>query len=187
MKSRKPFTVVIGDVLGLFFLFCFIFLLKVRPGVTFGSLVGEWTQCSGVVIGPSSFCSMDINELAILHCILRRLLGQRRDGLDATTAPGAGPAGSVEQEAADLPLQAGSHLTPLTAPHDSRVYAGRPCPGGAGDLASPAGAAGRLPGNGPSGNAAVSVEHHYLAGSHRQLALSEQMGVDEPEEQQAAE
>ena len=43
-----------------------------------------------------------------------------RDRLDATTAPGAGPAGSVEQEAADLPLQAGSHLTPLTAPHDSR-------------------------------------------------------------------
>lgn len=43
-----------------------------------------------------------------------------RDGLDATTAPGAGPAGSVEQEAADLPLQAGSHLTPLTAPHNSR-------------------------------------------------------------------
>lgn len=43
-----------------------------------------------------------------------------RDGLDATTALGAGPAGSVEQEAADLPLQAGSHLTPLTTPHDSR-------------------------------------------------------------------
>lgn len=43
-----------------------------------------------------------------------------RDGLDATAAPGAGPAGSVEQEAADLPLQAGSHLTPLTAPHDPR-------------------------------------------------------------------
>lgn len=42
-----------------------------------------------------------------------------RDGLDATTAPGAGPAGSVEQEAADFPFQAGSHLTPLTAPHDS--------------------------------------------------------------------
>jgi len=43
-----------------------------------------------------------------------------RDGLDATTAPGAGPAGSVEQRAAHLPLQTGSHLTPLTAPHDSR-------------------------------------------------------------------
>ena len=43
-----------------------------------------------------------------------------RDGLDATAAPGASPSGSVEQEAADLPLQAGSHLTPLTAPHDSR-------------------------------------------------------------------
>lgn len=43
-----------------------------------------------------------------------------RDGLDATAAPGAGPPGSVEQEAADLALQAGSHLTPLTAPHDSR-------------------------------------------------------------------
>lgn len=42
-----------------------------------------------------------------------------RDGLDATAAPGAGPARSVEQEAADLPLQAGSHLTPLTATHDS--------------------------------------------------------------------
>lgn len=41
-----------------------------------------------------------------------------RDGLDATAAPGAGPAGSVEQEAADFPLQARSHLTPLTAPHD---------------------------------------------------------------------
>ncbi len=46
-------------------------------------------------------------------------LGNYRDGLDTTAAPGAGPAGSVEQEAADLPLQAGSHLTPLTAPHDS--------------------------------------------------------------------
>lgn len=42
-----------------------------------------------------------------------------RDGLDATTAPGAGPAGSVEQEAADLPLKARSHLTPLAAPHNS--------------------------------------------------------------------
>lgn len=41
-----------------------------------------------------------------------------RDGLDAPAAPGAGPAGSVEQEAADFPLQAGSHLTPLTAPHN---------------------------------------------------------------------
>lgn len=54
------------------------------------------------------------------------------------------------------------------------VYTGRPCPGGAGNLASPAGTAGRLPGNGPSGNAAVSVEHHYLAGSHRQLACQTQ-------------
>lgn len=43
-----------------------------------------------------------------------------RDSLDAATALGAGPAGSVEQEAADLPLQTGNHLTPLTAPHDSR-------------------------------------------------------------------
>lgn len=42
-----------------------------------------------------------------------------RDGLDATAAPGAGPAGSVEQEAAELPLQTGRHLTPLTAPHNS--------------------------------------------------------------------
>lgn len=42
-----------------------------------------------------------------------------RDGLDATAAPGAGPAGSVEQQAAELPLQAGSHLAPLAAPHDS--------------------------------------------------------------------
>lgn len=41
-----------------------------------------------------------------------------RDGLDATAAPGAGPAGSVEQEAADFPLLARSHLTPLAAPHD---------------------------------------------------------------------
>lgn len=122
-------------------------------------------------------------NLLFFLCILRRLLRQRRDGLDATTAPGAGPAGSVEQEAADLPLHAGSHLTPLTAANNSRIYAGRPRPGGAGDLASPAGAAGCLPGDGPPGNTAVSVEHHYFAGSHRQLALSEQMGVDEPEEQ----
>lgn len=43
-----------------------------------------------------------------------------RDSLDATAALGAGPAGSVEQEAADLPVQAGSHLTPLAAPHNSR-------------------------------------------------------------------
>lgn len=43
-----------------------------------------------------------------------------RHGLDATAAPGAGPAGSVEQQAADLRLQAGRHLTPLTAPHDPR-------------------------------------------------------------------
>lgn len=46
-------------------------------------------------------------------------LADYRDGLDATAAPGAGPAGSVEQQAAQLPLQAGSHLTPLAAPHDS--------------------------------------------------------------------
>lgn len=45
-------------------------------------------------------------------------LADYRDGLDATAAPGAGPAGSVEQQAAELPLQAGSHLTPLAAPHD---------------------------------------------------------------------
>lgn len=54
--------------------------------------------------------------------IWRALMPRRvdyRDGLDATAAPGAGPAGSVEQEAADLPLHAGSHLTPLTAPHYS--------------------------------------------------------------------
>lgn len=50
------------------------------------------------------------------------------------------------------------------------VYTCRPRPGGPGDLASPAGAAGRLPSDGPSGNAAVSVEHHDLTGSHRQLA-----------------
>lgn len=54
------------------------------------------------------------------------------------------------------------------------VYTGWPRPGGPGNLASPAGAAGCLPGNGPSGNAAVSVEHHYLAGSHRQLACQTQ-------------
>lgn len=53
---------------------------------------------------------------------VRRVLMSRRtnyrDGLDATAAPGAGPAGSVEQEAADFPLQARSHLAPLTAPHN---------------------------------------------------------------------
>lgn len=41
-----------------------------------------------------------------------------RDGLDATAAFGAGPSGSVEQEAAELTLQARSHLTPLTAAND---------------------------------------------------------------------
>lgn len=41
-----------------------------------------------------------------------------RDSLDATAAPGAGPARSVKQEAADLSFQAGSHLAPLTAAHD---------------------------------------------------------------------
>lgn len=45
-----------------------------------------------------------------------------------------------------------------------------PGPGGSGDLAPPAGAAGCLPSDGPPGDAAVSVEHHDLAGSHRQLA-----------------
>lgn len=49
-----------------------------------------------------------------------------RDGLDAAAAPGAGPAGSVEQKAADLPLQAGRHLTPLAAPHDSSWGKNRP-------------------------------------------------------------
>lgn len=56
------------------------------------------------------------------------------------------------------------------------VYAGRSGPGGAGDLASPAGAAGSLPGDCPSGNAAVSIEHHYLTGPHRQLACQIQEG-----------
>lgn len=55
-----------------------------------------------------------------IWCILMSRLVNYRDGLDATTAPGAGPAGSVEQEAADLPLHAGSHLTPLTAANNSR-------------------------------------------------------------------
>lgn len=54
------------------------------------------------------------------------------------------------------------------------VYTGRPGPGGPGDLTSPAGAAGRLPGDGPPGEAAVPVEHHDLAGAHRQLACSEE-------------
>lgn len=52
-------------------------------------------------------------------------LANYRDGLDATTAPGAGPAGSVKQEAADLALQAGNHLAPLAAPHDSRWEGGQ--------------------------------------------------------------
>lgn len=51
--------------------------------------------------------------------LLMSRLADYRDGLDATAALGAGPAGSVEQQAAELPLQAGSHLTPLAAPHDS--------------------------------------------------------------------
>lgn len=54
------------------------------------------------------------------------------------------------------------------------VYTCWPRPGGPGDLASPAGTAGCLPSDGPPGNAAVSVEHHYLAGSHRQLACQTQ-------------
>lgn len=48
---------------------------------------------------------------------MSRLAGYR-DGLDATAAPGAGPAGSVEEQAAELALQAGGHLAPLAAPHD---------------------------------------------------------------------
>lgn len=55
-----------------------------------------------------------------LWCVLKSFLVTYRNGLDATAASGAGPSGSVEQEAADLPLQARTHLTPLTAPHDSR-------------------------------------------------------------------
>lgn len=42
-----------------------------------------------------------------------------RDGLDAATALGASPSRSVEQEAAELSLHAGCHLTPLTAPDDT--------------------------------------------------------------------
>lgn len=56
------------------------------------------------------------------------------------------------------------------------VYTCWPRPGGPSNLASPAGAAGRLPSDGPSGNAAVSVEHHYLAGSHCQLACRTEQG-----------
>lgn len=58
--------------------------------------------------------------IKLRRSLLLLLLVNYRDGLDAPAAPGAGPAGSVEQVAADLPLQAGSHLAPLTAPHDSR-------------------------------------------------------------------
>lgn len=54
------------------------------------------------------------------------------------------------------------------------IYTGWSRPGGAGDLASPAGAAGSLPGDCPSGNTAVSIEHHYLTGAHRQLACQTQ-------------
>lgn len=118
---------------------------------------------------------------------LRRLLGQRRDGLDAATALGASPSRSVEQEAAELSLHAGCHLTPLTAPDDTGIYTGRSCPGGSSDLTSPTGTAGRLSGDGPPRNTVVPVQHHNFTGSYRQLAFSEQMGVDEPEEQQAAE
>lgn len=67
-----------------------------------------------------------------VKCIWRELmscLANYRDGLDATAAPGAGPAGSVEQEATDLALQAGTHLTPLTAPHDPRCQGERQADG----------------------------------------------------------
>ncbi len=64
---RESFSVVIEEALGWLFFSCFcfficFFMLKVKPGVKFGSLVGEWTQCSGVVICLSSFCIMDVNE-----------------------------------------------------------------------------------------------------------------------------
>lgn len=55
----------------------------------------------------------------MLRATLTPRLVNYRDRLDAPAAPGAGPARSVEQEAADLLLQAGSHLAPLAAPHDS--------------------------------------------------------------------
>jgi len=51
-----------------------------------------------------------------------------RDGLDAATPPGAGPAGAVQQEAAHLPLHARRHLTPLAAPHDARCVDRREAP-----------------------------------------------------------
>lgn len=42
-----------------------------------------------------------------------------RDGLYTPPALGAGPAGAVEEEPANLTLGAGSHLTPLPALHDA--------------------------------------------------------------------
>lgn len=45
---------------------------------------------------------MDIHP--VFQRSLRRLLGQRRDSLDAATAFGAGPTRAVEEEAAELPL-----------------------------------------------------------------------------------
>lgn len=50
------------------------------------------------------------------------------------------------------------------------VYTSWPRPGGAGNLASPTGAARGLPCDCPPRNTAVSVEHHYLTGPHHQLA-----------------
>lgn len=110
---------------------------------------------------------------------LRRLLGQRskkvegsipglpwilsgnssffRDSLDAAAALGAGPSGAVEQEAAELSLQAGDHLAPLSAPHDTGIHTGwsRPCCSS--NLTSPAGTSSSLPGNGPPGNTIIPV------------------------------
>lgn len=63
-RLLRSVTVAICGTLDYHYLF--ILVLKVKPGVKVGNLVGEWTQCSGVEI-DLSFCSTWMTTMNLLR------------------------------------------------------------------------------------------------------------------------
>lgn len=108
-----------------------------------------------------------------------------RGGLDSASWLRAGPARLIDQEITTFIVQTGSHLTPLSTPDDTNINTGRSGSCRPGDLSLPAGTAGRLPGDGPLRLAAVPVQSDDLTGPGHQLTFSEDLVVEEQQEQEA--
>lgn len=107
-----------------------------------------------------------------------------RGGLDSAPWLRAGPARLIDQEITTFIVQTRSHLTPLSTPDDTNVDTGRSRSCSPGDLSLSAGTAGRLSGDCPPGLAAVAVQSDNLTGPCHQLTFSQDVVVDEQEQQE---